>query len=127
MRDHLLILSKPKLKPEWMNQDQYNLAPDTVIVRELRTGGKTLVTTMLCPKQTPKDALKLLYRQRWNVELDLRNIKTTLGMETLSCRTPDMAIKEIWIYLLAYNVIRLIMAQAATSLGCLPRQLSFHY
>jgi len=49
----------------------------------------------------PKDALKMLYRQRWNVELDLRNIKTTLGMETLSCRTPDMAIKEIWIYLLA--------------------------
>ena len=98
-----------------------------MIVRELRAGGKTLVTTLLCPKKTPKEALKLLYRQRWNVELDLRHIKTTLGMETLSCRTPDMAIKEIWVYLLAYNLIRLLMAHAALSVGCLPRQLSFKH
>jgi len=126
-RDHLLALPKPKRKPEWMTQAQYDRAPATVIVRELRVGGKTLVTTLLCPKETPKEALKLLYRQRWNVELDLRHIKTTLGMETLSCRTPDMAIKEIWVYLLAYNLIRLLMAQAACSMGCLPRQLSFKH
>jgi hypothetical protein len=127
VRDHRVILSKPKLKPEWMTQTQYDNAPATLIVRELRTGGKTLITTMLCPKETPKGALKSLYRQRWNVELDLRNIKTTLGMETLSCRTPDMAIKEIWVYLLAYNLIRLIMAQAALAVGCPPRQLSFKH
>lgn len=126
-RDHLRALTKPKLKPAWMTQAQYDRAPATLVVRELRTGGKTLVTTMLCPKQTPKEALKLLYRQRWNVELNLRHIKTTLGMETLSCRTPDMAIKEIWIYLLAYNLIRLLMAQAALSVGCRPRQLSFKH
>lgn len=126
-RDHLLALPKPKLKPEWMTRAQYDRAPATVIVRELRAGGKTLVTTLLCPKETPKEALKLLYRQRWNVELDLRHIKTTLGMETLSCRTPEMAIKEIWVYLLAYNLIRLLMAQAAWSMGCLPRQLSFKH
>lgn len=98
-----------------------------MIVRELRAGGETLVTTLLCPKETPKKALKLLHRQRWNVELDLRHIKTTLGMETLSCRTPEMAIKEIWVYLLAYNLIRLLMAQAAWSMGCQPRQLSFKH
>ncbi len=126
-RDHLRTLPKPRLKPAWMTQAQYERAPATVIVRELRTGGKTLVTTMLCPKHTPKDALKLLYRQRWNVELDLRQIKTTLGMETLSCRTPEMAIKEIWVYLLAYNLIRLLMVQAALSAGCRPRQLSFKH
>ena len=71
--------------------------------------------------------MKLLYRQRWQVELNLRNIKTTLGMETLSCRTPDMAMKEIWVYLLAYNLLRLVMAQAALSVGCIPRQLSFKH
>jgi hypothetical protein len=71
-----------------------------VTVRELRSGGKTLVTTLLCPKQTDKAALKSLYRSRWHVELDLRNIKTTLGMERLSARLPP-AIQEIWIYLLA--------------------------
>lgn len=61
------------------------------------------------------------------MELDLRHIKTTLGMETLSCKTPAMAQKEIWVYLLAYNLIRLMMAQAATLAACLPRALSFKH
>ena len=111
-----------------MSQADYDQAPDTLTVRELRTGGKTLVTTLLCPKQTThKSALKSLYRSRWHVELDLRNIKTTLGMERLSCQTPTMAIKEIWVYLLAYNLIRLMMAQAALLTDWLPRQLSFKH
>ncbi len=96
-------------------------------MRELHTGGKLLITTLLCPKQTTKAALKGLYRDRWQVELDLRNIKTTLGMERLSCRTPAMAQKEIWVYLLAYNLIRLLMAQSALLTDLLPRQLSFKH
>ena len=71
--------------------------------------------------------MKSLYQSRWHVELDLRNIKTTLGMERLSCQTPAMAIKEIWVYLLAYNLIRLMMAQAALIAHRLPRQLSFKH
>lgn len=126
-RDHLIVLKKPTIKPDWMTPADYEQAPDTVTVRELRTGGKTLVTTLLCPKQTQKAALKSLYRSRWHVELDLRNIKTTLGMERLSCQTPAMAIKEIWTYLLAYNLIRLMMAQAALLAHRLPRQLSFKH
>lgn len=126
-RDHLIVLEKPTIKPDWMPQADYEQAPDTLTVRELRTGGKTLVTTLLCAKQTPKSALKSLYRSRWHVELDLRNIKTTLGMDTLSCQTPSMAIKEIWVYLLAYNLIRLMMAQAALLGERLPRQLSFKH
>ena len=89
--------------------------------------GKVLVTTLLDPKQTPKNELKKLYRQRWNIEVDLRNIKTTLGMEVLSCKTPEMVVKEIWAYLLAYNLIRLLMAQAAHLADLLPRQLSFKH
>jgi len=126
-RDHLIVLPKPTIKPDWMTRADYEQAPDTVTVRELRTGGKTLVTTLLCPKQTPKSALKSLYRSRWHVELDLRNIKITLGMERLSCQSPAMAIKEIWVYLLAYNLIRLMMAQAALLADRLPRQLSFKH
>jgi hypothetical protein len=126
-RDHLITLSKPKNKPDWMTQADYDQVPDMVTVRELHTGGKTLVTTLLCPKQTPKSALKELYRSRWHVELDLRNIKTTLGMEMLSCKTPVMAEKEIWVYLLAYNLIRLLMAQAALVADRLPRELSFKH
>ena len=126
-RDHLIVLHKPTIKPDWMTQADYAQAPETLTVRELRTGGKILVTTLLCPKQTPKSALRSLYPNRWHVELDLRNIKTTLGMERLSCQSPDMAIKEIWVYLLAYNLIRLMMAQAALLADRLPRQLSFKH
>ena len=127
VRDHLIEIRKPTRKPDWMTPAQYEQAPDTLTVRELCTGGKILVTTLLCPKQTPKADLKALYRERWHVELDLRHIKTTLGMEMLSCKTPAMAQKEIWIYLLAYNLIRLMMAQAATLAECLPRALSFKH
>jgi len=122
-RDHLIVLPKP-IKPDWMSQDHYDQAPHSLIVRELRTGGKILVTTLLCPKGTDNSDLKSLYRHRWHVELDLRNIKTTLGMERLSCRTPAMAIKEIWVYLLAYNLIRLMMAQAALLTHRVPRARS---
>jgi hypothetical protein len=127
VRDHLLVINKPVIKPQWMSQADYDRAPDSMTVRELRTGHKTLVTTLLCPKQTDKAAVKSLYQSRWHVELDLRNIKTTLGMERLSCLTPIMAIKEIWVYLLAYNLIRLMMAQAAQLAHRLPRGLSFKH
>ncbi|HET7158300.1 MAG TPA: IS4 family transposase, partial [Burkholderiales bacterium] len=126
-RDHLIVLPKPLIKPDWISQADYEQAPQSLTVRELRTAGKTLVTTLLCPRHTDKAALKSLYRSRWHVELDLRNIKTTLGMERLSCQTPAMAIKEIWVYLLAYNLIRLMMAQAALLTHRLPRQLSFKH
>ena len=127
VRDHLIVLTKPKKKPDWMSPVEYDQAPDTLTVREFQAGGKIMVTTFLCPKETPKHLLKALYRQRWNVELDLRNIKTTLGMERLRCKTPEMAIKELWVSLLAYNLIRLLMAQAALLADQIPRQLSFKH
>jgi hypothetical protein len=121
------VLTKPKKKPDWMSQSDYDQAPATLKVRALYTGGKVLVTTFLCPKETPKAAIKALYRCRWNLELDLRNIKTTLGMERLRGKTPEMAIKELWVYLLGYNLIRLLMAQAALLADQIPRQLSFKH
>lgn len=126
-RDHVIEISKPKIKPSWMSQAQFVAVPDLLAVRELRAGGKTLVTTMLCDKQMPKDAVKALYQRRWHIELDLRNLKTTLGMEMLSCKTPAMALKEIWVYLLAYNLIRGVMARAAQEARVPPRQLSFKH
>ena len=126
-RDHLIALQKPKLRPDWTSQQAYDQAPDSLLVRELHTGGKTLVTTLLNPKYVTKADLKAFYRDRWHIEVDLRNIKTTLGMDLLSCRTPAMAEKEIWVYLLAYNLIRLLMAQAASLADVMPRQLSFKH
>ncbi len=126
-KDHLVELIKPKKKPEWMSQKQYDDAPDTLLIRELRTHGKVLITTLLSPKEASKAELKSLYKKRWHIEVDFRNIKTTLGMETLSCKTPEMSEKEIWVYFLAYNLIRLLMAQAALLADLLPRQLSFKH
>jgi len=125
-RDHLLVWEKPE-KPDWMSQTEYDQVPNSLKVREFHAGGKIMVATFLCPKDTPKDMLKALYKRRWNIELDLRNIKTTLGMEHLRCKTPEMAVKELWVYLLAYNLIRLLMAQAALLADQIPRQLSFKH
>jgi hypothetical protein len=125
-RDHLIVWTKPK-RPPWMSEVAYEQVPDQLQVRELSVGGKILVTTLLDPKQTPTRVLKALYQRRWQVELDVRNIKTTLGMERLRCRTPEMARKELWVYLLAYNLIRLLMAQAALLADQIPRQLSFKH
>lgn len=125
-RDHLITWHKPAA-PDWMSRDEYERHPDTLTVREVTVGKKILVTTLLKSKVTPKQALGELYTWRWNVELDLRNIKTTLGMECLRCQTPAMCEKEMWVYLLAYNLIRLLMAQAACQANLPPRQLSFKH
>ena len=125
-RDHHVEITRPP-KPDWMSAVAYAAVPDKLTVRELRAGGKTLITTMLCARQASKAELRTLYRQRWHVELDLRNLKSTLGMDILTCRTPTMARKEIWIYLLAYNLIRRTMVHAALQAQVAPRQLSFKH
>jgi hypothetical protein len=126
-RDHLIELEKPPRKPEWMTHAEYARVPDRLVVRELKAGRKILVTTLCCPKTTTKTDVNALYRERWHVELDLRHLKTTLGMNVLSCRTPAMVEKEIWVYLLAYNLIRMLMVQSASLADTLPRQLSFKH
>lgn len=110
-----------------MDPTQYAALPDTITVRELKAGGRVLVTSLVCPEGTPKSALKELYKRRWHIELDLRGIKTTLGMETLTCKTPEMVEKELWVYLLAYNLIRMLMMYSARAADVLPRTLSFRH
>jgi hypothetical protein len=125
-RDHRVSWKKPQ-RPEWMSVEEYHGYPDEITVREVKVGKKVLVTTFLNPRTTPKGELGQLFWQRWNVELDLRNLKSTLGMERFVCKTPPMVEKEMWVYLLAYNLIRLLMAEAASQASVLPRQLSFKH
>src|SRR4029079_13693206 len=61
---------------------------------------------------------------RWNAELDLRSLKQTLQMHVLRCKTPELVRKELWTHILAYNLIRTILAQAAEKHQPLPRPLS---
>jgi len=131
--DHIVRWSKPR-KPRSIDQKTYNSLPDFLTVRELRIrveqpGFRTktivVVTTLLDSEEFAKNDLADLYRARWNNELDLRSIKITLQMDILRCKTPELVRKEIWTHILAYNLIRTIMAQAATKHGIEPRSISF--
>lgn len=126
-RDHIVSWPKPKGRPQWMTQAQFNAYPDTVTLREVRVKGQVLVTTMVNENEVSKQDLATLYSQRWQVEVDFRNIKTTLGMDVLRCKSSEMIEKELWVNLLAYNLIRLLMAQAAVEAGLMPRSLSFKH
>lgn len=126
-RDHIVEWTKPLACPKWMEKEEYKNFPETLRIRETKVAGKVLVTTILSSSDVSKSELSELYKQRWQVELDLRNIKTTLGMETLSCMTPQMNEKEMWVYLLSYNLIRLLMCQAALQTDICPRQISFKH
>lgn len=126
-KDHLIVINRPRSPPAWMSQETFDSMPETLTARELNVKGKILITTLSCPGTATKEDLKKLYKSRWNIELDIRHIKTTMGMEALSCLSPDMAEKEIWVYLLAYNLIRLIMIESALLCDVIPRQLSFKH
>lgn len=131
--DHLVRWKKPT-SIRSVDRQTYNTLPDAITVREVRfrveqhgfrTQWIAVVTTMLDPEQASKEELASLYRARWNNELDLRSIKVTLQMDMLRCKTPDLVRKEIWAHVLAYNLIRTVMAQAAAREGIAPRTVSF--
>jgi len=124
-RDHLIEWSKPKILPAWMAPEDYAALPDKLTVREFRVDGIDFVTTLIHSKRFHKQEMSSLYRQRWNIEVDFRSIKTHMGMEMLSCLTPKMIKIELAVYFLAYNIIRSIIAQAAACHEKLPRKISF--
>ena len=123
-RDHLVVWERPA-RPAWMAQEDYARMPEELVLREARVAQWVLVSTMLDPLQVSKEELNALYVQRWHIELDLRAIKTVMGMETMRCKSASMVRKEVGAYFLAYNLIRAAMAQAAACAKLLPRQLSF--
>src|SRR6266850_6277736 len=131
--DHVVAWPKP-VKPGLMDHPTYAALPDALTVREVRvrvsrrgfrTRGFVVVTTLLDAVFYSAQDLADLYRERWHGELDLRSIKVALGMDVLRCQTTEMVRKELWMYMLAYNVLRAVMVRAALSAGLCPRQLSF--
>ncbi|MBM4025226.1 MAG: IS4 family transposase [Planctomycetes bacterium] len=131
--DHIVSWSKPQ-RPSWMSRKLYRSLPDTLRVREVcvevsqkgfRCRRLRLVTTLLDPQVYPREELATAFRCRWHAELDLRSIRHVMQMDVLRCKTPAMVRKEIWMHLLAYNLVRKLMAQAAAAAGVCPRDLSF--
>ncbi len=123
VEDHVVTWAKPA-RPDWMDEATYAQMPDELVVRELRVkverdgfrvDESVLVTTMLDAAADTKEELADLYLQRWNIELDPRSIKDVLQMDVLRCKSPEMVEKEIRMHLLAYNLIRGVMAKAAVA------------
>ena len=117
-----------------MPEQQYAEIPETMTLREVRfdvrqPGRRTetlvVVTDLIDPEAYPAEMIAELYGYRWNAELDIRDIKQTLGLDHLRCKTPDMVRRELWVTLLAYNLIRKLIATAAAVHNKQPRHLGF--
>jgi putative transposase len=132
-QDHVVVWPRPP-RPAWLSPETYASLPATLELREVRvtidspgtrTRVLTVVTSLLEAREYSRVEIADLYHRRWHVELDIRNIKQTLHLEILSCKTPEMLRKEIWAHLLGYNLVRQAMAEASREVGLSPRQLSF--
>jgi len=98
----------------------------TLVVPGFRSQSVTLVTTLLDAQAYPAEELARLYARRWHIELWFRDIKTSMGMESLRCKSPKMVHKELEMFFIAYNLIRCLMAQAGLLHDAPLERLSFN-
>ena len=131
--DHIVIWYKPEEKPAWISEEEYAALPDEFLVRELRytvqTPGfrvseVTLVTTLLDATAYPASALAELYFRRWQIEVNIRHLKTTMKMDVLKCKTVGGVLKEVAMFALVYNLVRSVMYESARAQGVAPERVS---
>ncbi len=131
--DHLVHWRKPN-RPEWMTVEQYQVLPDKLLVREVRIVVRQrgfrprviiVVTTLLDPEEFSQEDLADLYRRRWQAELNLRSLKVVMQMDHLRCKTPHRVRNEYYMHLVAYNLVRRVMALAADEHAITPDKISF--
>lgn len=122
--DHLVTWWRPQ-RPKWMDPETYARMPERLTVRQTEVAGRMLVTTLVDAGAVTSLDLDALYRQRSQVEVDLRSIKAVMGMDMLRAKSPAMIDKEIAVHLLAYNLVRGLMARAAAGTKVIARTLSF--
>lgn len=131
--DHVVRVPKPP-RPEWLSREEHATLPDELALREVRLRVKqhgfrtktlVVVTTLLDAEAFPAGEIADLYRRKWQAELHLRSLKVVLQMDHLRCKTPHRARNEFYMHLLAYNLLRRVMAAAAIEAGVQPWQISF--
>jgi hypothetical protein len=132
--DQIVQWLKPPRPPVWLSQAQYDALPETIEVRELKrtvrlaTGRMqtiVLITTLLDPAVYPAEELVTLLQDRWAVEVNLRHLKTTMGMDVLRSQSVAGIEKELWMFLIVYNLVRLILLEASERQGVSVRRISF--
>ncbi len=130
--DYIDIWHRPQ-RAKWMSQELYDSLPEQMEIRvvafkattEKQTEPLNVVTTLLDHEKYSAKEIGKLYGYRWHAELDIFSIKQSLNLDHLRCKSPDMIRRELWTTLLAYNMVRLVCAQAAFVHDKLPRQMSF--
>jgi hypothetical protein len=132
--DHVVLWRKPAEVPEWMSREEYEAMPNWLAIRELRVHVRdkakrvrrlVIATTLTDARCYRSKELGGPFRERWHAELDLRSLKSVMHMDVLRTMSPEMVRKEVATHLLAYNLIRGVMAEAARGEGIKPRRLSF--
>jgi hypothetical protein len=138
--DWLVYWVRSGQRPPWLNEELWKNAPTEFLVRHIEfwiegrpERGKrnkrkkkiTLATTLLDPVEWPAEVLIDMYRRRWSCELFLRDIKSTMGMDMLSCKSPSMARKELYMRLIGYNLVRSLMWEAGVDHNADPSRISF--
>jgi hypothetical protein len=133
--DRIVLWHKPMQKPKWMKRRQYARLPDSLVVRLIRyhtpvalgrrTRVVTVATTLLDPTLYPAEKIAQLYGLRWRVETHFGQLKTTLKMRRLKCRTVEGVLKELAVYCLVFNLVQRIMAEAAARQRVTPERISF--
>src|SRR3954447_26115678 len=132
--DQVVAWLKPEERPDWMTAERYASLPEELVVRELRyrTGRAgfrvrevTLVTTLVDAESYPLVELAELYRKRWEVKGNLKNLKTTMKMDILRCETVAGVSKELLMFALVYNLVRLVMLEASRRQGVPVDRISF--
>jgi hypothetical protein len=132
--DQVVEWFKPKTKPKWMTRDAYAALPASILVREVRrtvtspSGAAvtlTMATTLIDPRAYPATALLALRLRRWDVETNLGHLKTTMGLDVLRCKTEAGVRKELAVFCLVYNLVRLVMLEAARRQDVAVARVSF--
>ena len=134
LADQVVEYFTPAQRPDRMSEAEYRALPESILVRELRyrieapgfrTREVTLVTTLLDAELYPAAALAELYGMRWRVEENLKSLKQTMKMDVLKCKTVDGVLKELTMYAIAYNLVRLTMCEASQRQGVEVDRISF--
>jgi hypothetical protein len=133
-RDQLVEWFRPVAVPDWMSAESFAALPATLRVRELeytlarpgfRVRQVTLVTTLLDSQVYTKQHLAEVYGLRWTIETNFDHLKTTMNMNVLRCHSVEGVIKELMMFLLAYNLVRMTMREAARRQGVPIERISF--
>jgi hypothetical protein len=124
-KDDCIVEWKRPSRPEWMDEAEYAEMPLAIKLRQTMFGELVIISTFLDTKKITRKNIKKLYKGRWNIETDLLFLKDILQMGILRSQTPSMVRKEIYATILAYNLIRTVIAQAAKLNKKIPREISF--